>query len=76
MARIKVVLGERARAQAAYEADAARLARLSPAEKAKAAAAKEIVAAAAAAAAAGSGSGAAASQKIRGAKRVPEVRYV
>jgi ribosomal protein L29 len=43
MARIKVVLWERARAEAAYEADQARLAKLSPADAAKSVAAKKIL---------------------------------
>lgn len=47
MARIKVVLGERARAQAAFEADEARLAKVTPAEAKKDAAATTVVAKAA-----------------------------
>lgn len=43
MARIKVVLWERARAEAAYEADQARLAKLSPTDAAKTAAAKKML---------------------------------
>lgn len=45
MARIKVVLGERARAQEAYEADQARLARLTPGTAAREEAAAVVKAA-------------------------------
>lgn len=79
MARIKVVISERMRAEEAYQADQARLQRLSAADRDKLAAAKEVIAgagsSATAAASAGAASASSSAAALGGAAKLPKVTY-